>query len=138
MPQSQTRYLVTWIAGGQQVPGNWALSGGKVLSEAIMDRAPTDVFPNASGGDKTIEQVTLKARVDVTKLTDSERTRINGLVGVENAHTVNRRPLVNGVPFGKGRTWTGTMTQGLEEESDPNADNEPAEVEAIIQPSRVS
>jgi hypothetical protein len=137
MSQSQTRYLVTFLAAGRQVPGNWAMSGGRPTGEAIMDRAPGAEYPNASGGDKSLEPITLRARVEIAQLTDAERTRVNGLVMVDNACTVNRKPLDrNGNPFGKGDTWIGTLTSGLAEETDPNADGEPAEVEVEIQPSR--
>jgi hypothetical protein len=136
MSQSQTRYLVTFIAGGQRVPLNWALSGGRPTGEAMMDRSPGAKYPNAGGGDKTIEPITLRARVNIGQLTDAERTRVNNLVMVENACSVNRKPLdINGNPFGKGNTWVGTLTAGFSEDSDPNADGENAEVEVELQPS---
>lgn len=139
MPQSQTRYLTTVIMGGRLIPGNWSMSGGRVTAESIPDRTPGVPFPAAAGGDKTIEAVTFGTRVNLAQHTDELRTYIANQAGVEDNTSVNRKPLdKNGNPFGKGRTWVGTLTSAPEEETDPNAENELSEWELEMQPSRVA
>ncbi|HTE59678.1 MAG TPA: hypothetical protein VK631_04960, partial [Solirubrobacteraceae bacterium] len=113
--------------------------GGNVVGESVSDRSPGQEYPSASGGDKTLEPITIGRRVKLERDNDDFYARLHRHASVEDAIIINRKPLgSDNNPVGKGRTWTGTITNVNEPDSDTNSENEPAVVEITMQPSGVA
>lgn len=142
MGQLQSRYLVTARSlgtGGRDL-GRWqTCSGGNVTSESVPDRAPGDEYPSASGGEKTIEPVTIGRNKKLAVDTDALITHLRALVGRDDSIIVTRKPLdSNRNPFGTGTTWTGTLSDVNDGDSDTNQGGEHSTLELTMQPSRIA
>jgi hypothetical protein len=140
MPQNQTQYLVTLRnAAGGDLGIYSSFNGGKVTSGTVMDRAPGQKYPTASGGDKTIEAVTIGRRGRRERDNDLYRAKLRGLVGVENGVICNVRTLdADGNPYEKGDTYIATVTGYTPSPADNNSESEPAVFEVELQPSDVN
>lgn len=142
MPQLQTGYLITLRAPGESDPdlGTFTMfGGGKVVAGSVPDRGPGEKYPTASGGDRTIEAITIGRRVRRERDNDAYRAKLRRLAGVENAMVANVRATDgDGNPAEGGDTYTGTLIGFTPTGADNNSENEPATFEVEIQPSDVN
>lgn len=139
MPQLQSRYLTTVIAGGRNLGPFSTFSGGEVQADSVPDRTPGAEYPEQSGGEKTISDVVVTRRIKLGRDTPDLRRYLRGLVGVTNAMVVGQKELdSNGNPVGSGDTYTGTLTSMTPTESDVNSTNEPSMLSLTVAPSNVT
>lgn len=141
MPQNQTGYLITLRdkATSDDLGTYSTFAGGRVVAGSVMDREPGARFPTASGGDATIEPITIGRRGRRERDNDLYRARLRQLVGKENGVIANVKTLDgDGNPYEKGDTYVGTVTGFTPTPADLNSESEPTLFEVEIQPSDVS
>jgi hypothetical protein len=138
MPQTQSNYITSVIIGGRDVGWFTSFSGGGVSGETVPDRAPGQEYPTQSGGDKTLDPITLGRAVDPARDTDELEDFFASMVQSTDQVTIQRKKLINKVPFGKGTTWIGTLTAVNPTDSDNNSASERTNFEIVVAPSRRS
>jgi hypothetical protein len=134
----QSGFLTNIRAGSRGLPDTTTWSGGEVAAGIVEDRSPGAEFPDAVGALKTISPVTVQWSFDPVVFSDQVISELFALVGKDNAITATRKPKdANGNPYGKGRTYVGTLSAVREPDTDATTgDRAPFEVE--FQPSSVT
>lgn len=140
MSQTQSQYITTVIAnppgGPVRTIGTFSsFSGGGVTTEIVADRGPLDRFPDKAGAEQDIADITVSRRVDTARDTAELEDYLVSLVGVRKAFTVQRKPVVNRAPFGKGTTWICTLNAVNPTDSDNNSAGEATSLELVFSPS---
>lgn len=142
MAQLQSRYYATARSlgtGARDLGTFQTFSGGKVVSESVEDRGPGEEFPEASGGEKTIEPVTIGRNIKRTVDNAALFAHLRALVGRDNGLIVTLWNLdENRNPYEKVGTWTGTLTSGPGPDTDSNSKAEHSRLELTMQPSKVA
>lgn len=137
--QLQSRWLATLNVGGRSFGAFMTFAGGHVTAEAVSSRPPAAEFARKGGSEKEIAEITIGRDYDITVDTDEAMAYLRRWVRIEDAVTVNRRPLdKDRNPYGKGRTWTGVLTAVNEPESDTNSTADKAQLTLTIEPANVS